>query len=55
MSSAFSIPSTNGLVRASYGLLIASLVIGAVTAVFSPRTSFLAAALIFGWSQIGGL
>ena len=55
MSTAVSIPGTNGLVRASYGALIVSLVIGTITAVFSPRTSLLAAALIFGWSQIGGL
>lgn len=55
MSSAVSIPSTSGLVRTSYGLLIVGLVIGSVTSVFSPRIALLVAALIFGWSQIGGL
>jgi|KBSSwiStaDraftv2_1062776.scaffolds.fasta_scaffold62189_2 hypothetical protein len=55
MSSAVSIPTTNPLVRASYSLLIAALVIGTVTSVFSPRAALLAAAVIFGWSQIGGL
>ena len=56
MSSAVSLPTTNPLVRASYGLLIAALVIGTVTFVFiGPRAALLAAAVIFGWSQIGGL
>ncbi len=55
MISAISIPTTSALVRASYGLLILGLVMGTVTSVFSPRASLLAAAVIFGWSQIGGL
>ena len=55
MSSAVSIPNTNPLVRASYGLLIAALVVGTVISIFNPRAGLLAAAVIFGWSQIGGL
>jgi hypothetical protein len=55
MSSAISIPARSSLVRASYGLLIAGTIAGTVTSVFNPGTSLLAAALIFGWSQIGGL
>ena len=55
MSSAVSIPTTSALVRASYGLLTLGLVIGTVTSVLSARASLLAAAVIFGWTQIGGL
>jgi len=55
MISAISIPLTSALVRVSYGLLIVGLIVGLVTSVFSPRISLLAAAVIFGWSQIGGL
>ena len=55
MISAISVPTKSGLVRASYALLIVGLIIGTASYVFSPRASLLTAAVIFGWSQIGGL
>ena len=55
MINAISLSNTSTLVRASYGLMIICLIIGTVSSVFSPKASLLAAAVIFGWSQIGGL
>jgi hypothetical protein len=55
MMDAVSISNSNPLVRASYGLLVAGLVGGTIGFIFSPRMSIVAAAVIFGWSQIGGL
>ena len=42
------------LVRASYVVLLSSLVAGMILTSFSLRAAMLAAAVIFGWSQIGG-
>jgi len=55
MTNAFSISTMNPIVRASYVLSFAGLVIGAVALPFSLRAALLPAAVIFGWSQIGGL
>lgn len=41
--------------RISYALLFMSLVFGAVTVLLNARLALLAAAVVFGWSQIGGL
>jgi hypothetical protein len=55
MIDASSISTPNPLVRVSYVLLIAVLSIGTMILPFGPRAALLAAAVIFGWSQIGGL
>lgn len=55
MINAFPIPTPNPLARASYVLLFAGLSVGAMTMPFSLRVALLPAAIIFGWSQIGGL
>jgi hypothetical protein len=55
MISATPISSANPLVRYSYVLLTAVLSLGTFILPFGPRAALLSAALIFGWSQIGGL
>jgi hypothetical protein len=55
MINAFSISTVNPLVRASYLLLFAGLAVGILALPFSARAALLPAAVIFGWSQIGGL
>lgn len=52
---AFPIQTLNPLARASYVLLFAGLAVGTMTLPFSLRAALLPAAVIFGWSQIGGL
>jgi hypothetical protein len=47
--------SLNPFARADYALLFAGLVAGMVAAPFNLRGALLPAALVFGWSQIGGL
>lgn len=53
MRSALSI--SNPLVPASYALLLLGLAGGIMAVPFSLHLALLPAALIFGWSQIGGL
>jgi hypothetical protein len=55
MKQAESILHGNPFVRASYGLLLASLAVGAITAPFNLKVAILPSMLVFGWSQIGGL
>lgn len=55
MSNAYSIATPNPFSRASYLLLIVSLCAGTLLIPVAPRVALLAAAVIFGWSQIGGL
>lgn len=55
MMSAFSISTTKPFVRASYVLLFMGLAVGIMTIPFSLRAALLPAAVVFGWSQIGGL
>jgi hypothetical protein len=55
MMSASSFSTLNPIVRASYALLFTGLAVGIVALPFSLRAALLPAAVIFGWSQIGGL
>lgn len=55
MIRASSILTPNPLVRASYPLLFVGLAIGLIAVPLSLRVALLPAAVIFGWSQIGGL
>jgi hypothetical protein len=55
MINALSLSTLNPFVRASYVLLFAALSVGIMFAPFSPRAALLPAAVVFGWSQIGGL
>jgi hypothetical protein len=47
--------SSNPFTRASYTILAACLVVATVATLFDLRLALLPAALVFGWSQIGGL
>ncbi len=55
MISAFSISTLNPLVRASYVLLSIGLAVGIAGIPLNLRLALLPSAVIFGWSQIGGL
>ena len=46
---------SNPLVPASYALLLVGLAAGMMVVPFSLHLALLPAAVIFGWSQIGGL
>jgi len=46
---------SNPLVPVSYALLLVGLAAGIMALPFSPHLAMLPAALMFGWSQIGGL
>ncbi len=48
-----SISNPFGLV--GYAVLVAGLAAGSLAIPFSPRLALLPAAVIFGWTQIGGL
>lgn len=52
---ALSTSSLNPFVRLGYALLLAAFAAGMTTLPFSIRAAVLPAAVIFGWSQIGGL
>jgi hypothetical protein len=54
MMNTSSLSTLNPLVRASYTLLLTALAVGIMAVPFSLRVALLAAAVIFGWSQIGG-
>jgi hypothetical protein len=55
MINTFSASNLNPIARASYALLLIGLAVGILVLPFSLRTALLPAALIFGWTQIGGL
>jgi hypothetical protein len=55
MINAFFISTLNPLIRASYVVLVAGLAVGLIAIPFSLQLALLPAAVIFGWSQIGGL
>lgn len=55
MSNAYSIATPNPFIRASYILLTVFLCTGTLVIPVAPRVALLSAAVIFGWSQIGGL
>jgi hypothetical protein len=55
MMSAFSASTPNPILRASYTLLFIGLAAGILVLPFSRRAALLPAAVIFGWSQLGGL
>ncbi len=45
----------SNLKRVSYTLSFLGLAVGLVVLPFNPRAALLPAAVVFGWSQIGGL
>ncbi len=47
--------STNPFTRASYAILVVGLAAGTIAMAFDLRLALLPAAVVFGWSQIGGL
>lgn len=55
MKDGTAIPNSHSQRSAGYVVLLASLVVGAIALPFSLRWSLLPAAVLAGWTQIGGL
>jgi hypothetical protein len=49
------VPLSNPFAAPGYGLLAGSLAVSAALLAAGPRWALLPAAVVFGWSQIGGL
>lgn len=47
--------TSNQLVAFSYTLLLKAIIAGVIALCFEVRLGLLASAILFGWSQIGGL